>query len=91
MERNPQARADIQASRLYPLLALNVVRCGAEFGPLSAPIGHRVAIKLDLWVRALMPKARFPPKGFADQSNITSRTASIIRSLRQAVILDLAQ
>ena len=29
-------------------------RCDAEFGPLSAHIGHRVAIKLDLWVRALM-------------------------------------
>jgi hypothetical protein len=28
-------------------------RCDAEFGPLSAHIGHRVAIKLDLWVRAL--------------------------------------
>ena|SRR5713101_7563059 len=29
-------------------------RCDAEFGPLSAHIGHRVAIKLDLWVHALV-------------------------------------
>jgi hypothetical protein len=26
-------------------------RCDAEFGRLSGHIGHRVAIKLDLWVR----------------------------------------
>src|SRR5438445_13793613 len=31
-------------------------RCDAEFGPLSAHIGHRVAIKLDLWVRALVSR-----------------------------------
>jgi hypothetical protein len=27
-------------------------RCDAEFDPLSAHIGHRVAINLDLWVHA---------------------------------------
>jgi len=32
-------------------------RCDAEFGPLSAHIGHRIAIKLDLWVRALRQPA----------------------------------
>ena len=32
-------------------------RCDAEFGRLSGHIGHRVAIKLDLWVRALVEKA----------------------------------
>src|ERR1700692_987076 len=35
-------------------------RCDAEFGPLSAHIGHRVAIKLDLWVRALDYPGNYP-------------------------------
>jgi len=44
------------------LLALSVVRCDAEFDPPSAHIADRVAIKLDLWVRALvLPAGRWMP------------------------------
>ena len=35
------------------LLALGVVSPDAEFAPLSAHIGHRVAINFDLWLRAV--------------------------------------
>jgi hypothetical protein len=45
-----------------PILALSVVSLRYGFGPLSAAhIGHRVAIKLDLWVRA-------PARGSQDRA-----------------------
>jgi hypothetical protein len=45
-------------------------RCDAEFGPLSAHIEHRVATKLDLWVRALVSL----PQNSKGSSLVTQRS-----------------
>jgi hypothetical protein len=48
-------RDDCKQDHDVPCWHLASIRCDTEFGPLSAAhIGHRVAIKLDLWVRTLV-------------------------------------
>jgi hypothetical protein len=52
-------------------------RCDAEFGSVSAHIGHRVAIKLDLQVRALVL-----PSG--DGSRLTITIGTILARIQSA-------
>ena len=54
------SRGVLPRERFSPV-ALASFRCVAEFGRLPAHIGHRVAIKLDLWVRA-------PARGSQDRA-----------------------